>query len=36
VLLAERPPGFLAAVDGIALAAAIYFPLIRLVLSPAG
>lgn len=32
VLLTERPPGFLPSVDGVALAAAIYFPLIRLVL----
>lgn len=32
VLLTERPPGFLSSVDGVALAAAIYFPLIRLVL----
>lgn len=32
VMLTERPPGFLPAVDGVMLAAAIYFPLIRLVL----
>lgn len=32
VLLTERPPGFLAPLDGVVLAAAIYFPLIRLVL----
>lgn len=32
VILTERPPGFLSAVDGAVLAAAIYFPLIRLVL----
>lgn len=32
VILSERPPGLLSSVDGIALAAAIYFPLIRLVL----
>ncbi len=32
VALTERPPGFLASVDGVVLAAAIYFPLIRLVL----
>lgn len=34
VMLTERPPGFLPALDGVVLAAAIYFPLIRLVLSP--
>jgi hypothetical protein len=32
VILTERPPGFLPSIDGVALAAAIYFPLIRLVL----
>lgn len=32
VRLTERPPGFLPALDGVVLAAAIYFPLIRLVL----
>jgi len=32
VALTERPPGLLPALDGIVLAAAIYFPLIRLVL----
>jgi hypothetical protein len=32
VMLTERPPGNLAALDGVVLAAAIYFPLIRLVL----
>lgn len=32
VTLTERPPGFLSALDGAVLAAAIYFPLIRLVL----
>jgi len=32
VMLTERPPGFLPALDGVVLAAAIYFPLIRLVL----
>lgn len=32
VLLTERPPGLLPALDGVVLAAAIYFPLIRLVL----
>lgn len=32
VVLTERPPGLLTSVDGIALAAVIYFPLIRLVL----
>jgi molybdopterin converting factor small subunit len=32
VMLTEQPPGFLASLDGIALAAAAYFPLIRLVL----
>lgn len=32
VMLTERPPGFLPAVDGVVLAAAVYFPLIRLVL----
>jgi molybdopterin converting factor small subunit len=32
VTLTERPPGFLPALDGVVLAAAIYFPLIRLVL----
>lgn len=34
VMLTERPPGSLPALDGIVLAAAIYFPLIRLVLAP--
>jgi molybdopterin converting factor small subunit len=32
VALTERPPGLLSSLDGIALAAAVYFPLIRLVL----
>ena len=32
VLLTERAPGYLPSVDGVVLAAAIYFPLIRLVL----
>lgn len=32
VLFTERPPGFLPALDGVVLAAAIYFPLIRLIL----
>lgn len=32
VVLTERPPGFLPSLDGVVLAAAIYFPLIRLVL----
>lgn len=32
VMLTERAPGYLPAVDGVVLAAAIYFPLIRLVL----
>lgn len=32
VVLTERPPGLLASLDGVMLAAAIYFPLIRLVL----
>jgi molybdopterin converting factor small subunit len=32
IVLTERPPGLLASLDGVALAAAIYFPLIRLVL----
>lgn len=32
VALTERPPGLLSSLDGIALAAAIYFPLIRLIL----
>lgn len=32
VMLTQRPPGFLPALDGVTLAAAIYFPLIRLVL----
>lgn len=32
VMLTERPPGHLPSVDGVILAAAIYFPLIRLVL----
>jgi sulfur-carrier protein len=32
VMLTERPPGYLPSVDGVVLAAAIYFPLIRLVL----
>jgi hypothetical protein len=32
VALTQRPPGFLASMDGVVLAAAIYFPLIRLVL----
>ena len=34
VVLTERPPGFLPSLDGVVLAAAIYFPLIRLVLAP--
>jgi molybdopterin synthase sulfur carrier subunit len=34
VALTQRPPGFLASMDGVVLAAAIYFPLIRLVLEP--
>jgi sulfur-carrier protein len=32
VMLTERPPGYLPSVDGVVLAAAVYFPLIRLVL----
>lgn len=32
VVLTERPPGYLPAMDGVVLAAALYFPLIRLVL----
>lgn len=32
VTLTERPPGYLASLDGVLLAAAIYFPLVRLVL----
>lgn len=32
VTLTERPPGYLSSLDGAVLAAAIYFPLIRLVL----
>lgn len=32
VTLTERPPGYIPAMDGVVLAAAIYFPLIRLVL----
>lgn len=32
VMLTERPPGYLPLMDGVVLAAAIYFPLIRLVL----
>jgi molybdopterin synthase sulfur carrier subunit len=32
VMLTERPPGYLPSVDGVMLAAAVYFPLIRLVL----
>jgi hypothetical protein len=32
VALTQQPPGFLPSLDGVALAAAIYFPLIRLVL----
>lgn len=32
VMLTERPPGLLPAVDGVMLAAAVYFPLVRLVL----
>lgn len=32
VVLTEKPPGYLASLDGVLLAAAIYFPLIRLVL----
>jgi molybdopterin converting factor small subunit len=32
VALTERPPGLLSSLDGIVLAAAVYFPLIRLVL----
>lgn len=34
VVLTERPPGYLPSLDGVMLAAAIYFPLIRLVLAP--
>ncbi|HUG31976.1 MAG TPA: MoaD/ThiS family protein [Acidimicrobiia bacterium] len=32
VVLTERPPGFIPSLDGVVLAAAIYFPLIRLIL----
>lgn len=32
VVLTERPPGLLSSLDGVVLAAALYFPLIRLVL----
>lgn len=32
VTLTQRPPGFLTSLDAVALAAAIYFPLVRLVL----
>ncbi len=32
VMLTERPPGFFPSLDGVVLAAAVYFPLIRLVL----
>ncbi len=32
VMLTERPPGFVPSLDGVVLAAAVYFPLIRLVL----
>lgn len=32
VALTERPPGYLAALDGVALAATIFFPLIKIVL----
>lgn len=32
VMLTERPPGYVPSVDGVMLAAAIYFPLVRLVL----
>ncbi len=32
VVLTEKPPGYLASLDGVMLAAAVYFPLIRLVL----
>lgn len=32
VMLTERPPGYLPSLDGVVLAAAVYFPLIRLVL----
>ena len=32
VVLTERPPGLLSSVDGVVLAAALYFPLVRLVL----
>jgi len=32
VILTERPPGSLSSLDGVMLAAAIYFPLVRLVL----
>lgn len=32
VTLTEKPPGFLSSIDGVVLAAALYFPLIRLVL----
>lgn len=34
VMLTERAPGSLPSLDGVVLAAAIYFPLIRLILSP--
>lgn len=33
VTLTQRPPGYLPALDGVLLAAAVYFPLVRLVLS---
>jgi sulfur-carrier protein len=32
VVLTERPPGFVPSLDGVVLAAAVYFPLVRLIL----
>jgi hypothetical protein len=32
VMLTERPPGYLSSIDGVMLAAVVYFPLVRLVL----
>jgi hypothetical protein len=32
VALTERPPGILSSLDGVVLAAAIYYPLIRVIL----
>jgi sulfur-carrier protein len=32
VMLTERPPGFVPSLDGVVLAAAVYFPLVRLIL----